>query len=455
MYDLVVKHGRIITPAQTLTADVAINGDQIAAIGEGLTGRDEIAADGMLVTPGAVDIHVHMQMSLPNGYTTSDTFFTGTRAAALGGTTAIVDFAEATPNGTLLDAIQRRRQEADRQVAIDYGLHMTLGPNEIDKLDQVPEAYQAGCATFKLYMAYGFYLDDGELLQALQAIAGVGGLSVIHAENWRAIQVLVAQARAAGHTSPPWHARTRPARLEGESVGRAIDIATYVGTPLHIFHVGCTESVRRIAAARAQGLLITGETCPQYLMLSDAMYERDGIDGALPICAPPLRPEADRAAMWQALADNDLQIVATDHCPFTISDKQHGYNQGGFDSVPGGVPSVEARFSLVYSQGVASGLFDEQQWVQMCCTRPAQLAGFQSKGMIAPGYDADLCIFDPEATWTLSTESLHEHCDWTPYHNVPVRGRAVHTISRGRQIVKNGVFIGEQGAGRFVERVIA
>ncbi len=453
MYDLVIKNGHVVTAQASFEADVAVNGETIVALGQGFSGRREIDAMGKLVTPGAVDIHVHMQMPLPNGFISSDTFFTGTRAAALGGTTAIVDFAAPEGDQPMLEALAARRAEADDAVVIDYGLHMTLGPTEISKLDQVQAAYNAGCATFKLYMAYGFYLDDGELLLALEAVRDTGGLPVIHAENWRAIQALVACATAAGNIDPIWHPRTRPALLEGEAVGRAIDIATYVGVPLHVFHVGCVPVVARITAARAQGLPITGETCPQYLALDDSALT--GNDAELPICAPPLRPEADRAAMWAALASDHLQIVTTDHCPFTRPEKARGLADGGFHTVPGGVPSVEVRYALAYSMGVREGHFTENRWVDACCTRPAQMAGFTRKGLIAPGYDADLCVFDPGAAWTVNTDTLHENCDWTPYDGLEMTGRAQHTISRGRVIVENGIFVGQKGHGNYVKRSLA
>ncbi|MEO0562627.1 MAG: dihydropyrimidinase [Chloroflexota bacterium] len=455
MHDIVIKNGRVVTASTSYYADVAVSDGKIAAIGTDLHGAREINAAGMLVTPGAVDIHVHMEMSLPNGYTSSDDFFTGTRAAALGGTTAIVDFAECAPDEPMLDALARRRAVADPKVVIDYGLHMTVGPNEINKLDQISAAYDAGCASFKLYMAYGFYLNDGELLQALAAIQDVGGLPVIHAENWHAIGALVQQANADGKHNPAWHARTRPAALEGEAVGRAIDIATYVGSPLHIFHVGCQTAVERINAAKAKGLPITAETCPQYLALTDAAYNRQGVDGALNICAPPLRSATDRSAMWRALAHGALDIVATDHCPFVHADKKRGFEEGGFSTVPGGVPSIEVRYALVHSEGVKNDVLTENQWVELCCTRPAALAGFARKGQIAPGFDADICVFDPRVTWTVNTDSLHENCDWTPYGGITLTGRPVYTLSRGRVIVDNGEIVGEPGSGQFVRRAIA
>ncbi len=451
MYDLVIKNGTVVTAVSTYQADVAIRGEQIAAVGQQLRGRREIDAAGKYVIPGAVDIHVHMEMPLPNGYTSADTFLSGTRAAALGGTTAIVDFVDAQADESLLEALAARRALADPQVVIDYGLHMTITPTDIVKLAQLPAVYEAGCATFKLYMAYGFRLDDGELLQAFQAIRDVGGRPVVHAENWDVICALVAQNLAAGHTEPHWHPRSRPADLEGEAVGRVIDIAHYVGVPLHIFHVSCEAAVRRIAQAQAQGVPVTGETCPQYLFLTDAAYDAPGVQGALPICAPPLRPSADQEALWQALAHGHLNIVTTDHCPFTAADKQKGWQQD-FSQVPGGVPSIEMRLAAVFSGGVQRGLLTLNQWVDVCCTTPAKLAGFERKGDIAAGYDADVVIFDPQQAKLLSTETLHEQVDWTPYEGLTVQGWPLVTISRGEVIVDGGVFVGESGRGRYVAR---
>ena len=252
-----------------------------------------IDAAGKLVIPGAVDIHVHLQMPSAR-FHLHDDFYTGTRAAAFGGTTTIVDFVEAQPDETMLEALAARRALADPQVVIDYGLHMTIGPHEIAKLDQVQAAYEAGCGSFKLYMAYGFRLDDGQLLRALEAIRDAGGQPVIHAENWDVIYTLIERHQAAGRTRPHWHPRSRPAPLEGEAAGRAIDIANFVGAPLHIFHVSCAEVVERIAAARAAGWPISGETCPQYLFLTWDAYDAAGLRGALPVCSPPIREKPTR-----------------------------------------------------------------------------------------------------------------------------------------------------------------
>jgi dihydropyrimidinase len=453
MYDFVIKNGTLITAGGSMRADLAVNGEKIVAIGQNLVGKKELDAGGKWVTPGAVDIHVHMEMGLGDGVVSADNFFTGTRAAAFGGTTTIIDFVETEPEQTLLEGLAARRAAADPQVVIDYGLHMTLGPAEIGKLDQVPAVYSAGCTSFKMYMAYGFRLTDDQMMKALEAVRDVGGFPVVHAENWDIICALVERNVARGNLSPHWHPRSRPAPLEGEAAGRVIDIAAFVGTPLHIFHVSCADVVKRIAAARRRGLPVTGETCPQYLFLTWDAYDKPGIDGTLPVCAPPLRPQADQDALWQALADGDLQIVTTDHCPFVKADKARGLHD--FSQIPGGVPSIEMRFTSIYSGGVANGRLSPNAWVKLCCTTPAQLAGLKNKGDLAVGFDADIVIFDPRGTTKLSTETLHERVDWTPYEGINLEGAVETTIRRGEVIIDKGEFLGRAGDGRFINRALA
>jgi len=449
-FDLVIKNGTIVTAQNSYRADIGINGREIAAIGQNLAGRQEIDATGKLVTPGAIDPHVHLQMPIGD-YVSADDFFTGTRAAAFGGTTAIVDFVEPLPDEPLLDALTARRAEADDKVVIDYGLHMTIGPTEIDKLTQVPDAFTAGCASFKTYMAYGLRLHDGELLQALQAVRDTGGLTVVHAENWDVITTLIAQNLAAGRTQPRWHPRSRPAPMEGEAVGRAIDLAALVDAPLYIFHVSCGDAARRIAAAQQRGLPIYAETCPQYLLLDDTLFERPGVSGALPVCAPPIRTKPHQEQLWTALAQNTLNVVSTDHCPFPRADKAKGLAHD-FSQIPGGVSSIEVRFPALYNFGVKTGRFSANRWVEMCCTAPARLFGFNRKGHIAVGYDADIVVFDPEAQVDVSPATLHEKADWTLYEGLTITGWPAVTISRGEIIVQDGELLAEPGRGQFVKR---
>ena len=450
-YDLVIKNGTVVSAATTYMADVAIQDESIAAVGENLSGRREIDAAGKLVTPGAVDVHVHLNMPIGDIHSADD-WLTGTRAAALGGTTSVIDFVDAQPDEPLLDALAKRRAEADAQAVIDFGLHMTIAPWDIKKLGQLPAVYDAGCASFKLYMAYGFRLTDDELFQALQAVREVGGFPVIHAENWDVICTLIEQNLAAGNTGPEWHPRSRPAIMEGEAAGRAIDMAAYLGMPLYVFHVSCGQVVERVAAARAKGLPIYGETCPQYLFLTDKMYSREGILGALPVCAPPIRSQEHQDRLWEALVRNELQAISTDHCPFTQVEKAQGLDN--FKLIPGGVPSIESRFSLIYSKGVSTGLMTPERWVDLCCTTPARLFGMEKKGHVGVGFDADLVIFDPNSERILSTDTLHERVDWTPYDGICVDGWPEMTISRGQVIVADGAFVGEVGRGEFLKRTI-
>ena len=444
-FDTVIKNGTVVTAVTTTQADIGIQGEKIAAIGQNLEGNRELDASGKLIVPGAVDIHVHLEMPIGN-FRSTDDFLTGTRAAAFGGTTAIVDFIETQPEQTMVEALQARRALADGKTVLDYGLHMTITPTDIPKLDQLPEVATAGCTTFKLYMAYGHRLNDGELLKAFKAIKAVNGLAVIHAENWDVICALIEENLANGRISPHWHPRSRPEQMEGEAVHRVIKLAEMVGLPIHIFHVSCDTAVQEIKAARARGLPVTGETCPQYLYLTQELYDRPGVEGALPICSPPLRPKTEQEALWNALQNNDLQLVSTDHCPFTIAEKATGLQN--YSHIPGGVPSIEMRLAGIY-QGVVNGRLSLNQWVNLCCTTPAKLVGFHQKGHIGIGYDADLVIFDPNKQKTLATDQLHESADWTPYEGLSLKGWPETTIRRGQILVEQGRFIDSVGNGRF------
>jgi len=448
-FDRVIKNGTVVTAEAVYKADVGIVGESIAAVGQELEGIEQIDAAGKLVLPGAVDIHVHLQMPIGD-FVSADDFYSGTRAAALGGTTTIIDFVEPEEDESLLAALGKRRAEADPKVVIDYGLHMTIGPPEINKLSEVPAVYDAGCGSFKMYMAYGLRLDDGQLLQALEAVSQVNGLPVVHAENWDVICTLVDRNLARGNTTPHWHPRSRPAKFEGEAVGRLIDLAEYADTRVHVFHVTCDEAVQEIARARRRGLPVTGETCPQYLLLTQDVYDAPGVRGAWPVCSPPIRGQDAQDALWRALSRGDLQLVTTDHCPFTSADKATGL--GDFSKIPGGVPSVESRLAAVYAFGVSRDRLTLSQWIDVCCTAPAELAGLSRKGKIAPGYDADLVIFDPDKEMVLSTDTLHENVDWTPYEGITIKGWPVTTLSRGEIIVSEGQFLGQEGRGRFIAR---
>jgi len=451
-FDLVIANGTVLTADGIYAADVGIIGEEIAAIGGGLRGRRRLDASGCYVLPGAVDVHVHLQMPVSGGkYVSSDDFASGTIAAAHGGTTTVIDFVEPKPGQSLLEALAARRAEADGRVAVDYSLHMTISTWHADQpevLAEIPALIEEGVPTFKLYLAYaGLRLDDAQLYTVLKTLAGQGGLPIVHCENGPICDRLRAEALARGHTSPRYHALTRPPRQEAEATGRALDIAALAEAPIYIVHVSCAEALERIVAARRRGQLIFGETCPQYLTLTAEVLE--GAEAERFICAPPLRSKADQEALWDALARGQLQTLATDHCPFTLAEKTRG---GDFTQVPGGLPSIEARLSLVHTAGVLGGHLSLSRWVELCCTAPAQLFGLQRKGCIAPGFDADVVIFDPAREVILSAEFLHERVDWTPYEGLRLRGWPRFTLSRGEVIVEDGRFVGRAGHGRFVPR---
>ena len=457
MSTLIIRNGLLIAGDGLIEADLAIEDEQIVAIGRNLHGHlpgdRQIDAAGCYVLPGAVDNHVHLQLPLA-GLVSTDSFRAGTRAAACGGTTTVIDFVTPEPEQSLLHALELRRAEADGEVAVDYGLHMTIptwhGASS-ERLHEIPDVVLAGCPTFKMYQAYAnMILDDPALLRAMAAVADAGGRVVLHSETGPVLDLLRANALAEGHVEPIWHAYTRPASLEATAVARAIELADLAGCPLFIFHIGCEESVAVIADARRRGLDVWGETCPQYLLLN-AEQHLGGPQGQLYVCAPPLRSLQDQDALWQALAGDTLQVVSTDHCPWTAAEKE----RPNFTQIPGGVPSVEARLALVHHFGVNTGILSLERWVQVCCTNPAHWMGLARKGRLAPGCDADIVIFDPRRERTISPHSLHETAGWTPYDGMTVCGWPRTVLLRGRVIVEDEQYVGAPGDGCFVERAVA
>lgn len=450
--DTVIKGGTIITAAESYQADVGIVGERIAAIGHDLRGENILDATGKYLIPGAIDPHVHMQMPVA-GTVSSDDFATGTVAAACGGTTTIVDFVEAKGGQSLLEALAARRAEADGRVAIDYGLHMTLANDDDDTLAEIPAVMAAGCSTFKLYMAYeGLRLRDEQLLRVLAALGEHGALPIVHAENHAAITYLVERFRRQGRTEPRYHPLTRLALMEGEATGRVLALAALTATPVYIVHVSCQEALEAVERAQARGQSAYGETCPQYLLLTAAEYDRPDFEGAKFVMSPPPRSVVDQEALWKALRYGTLQVVATDHCPFFfVGQKELGRQD--FSRIPGGIPGVETRLALLYTFGVGAGRLSLQRWVEVCCTAPARIFGLApDKGSIAVGADADLVIFDPQREVTLSYRQLHQHVDYCPYEGLRLRGYPDTVLSRGRVVVQKGEFVGRSGWGRFVAR---
>ena len=439
-FDLVVRGGTVVTAAETFAADIGIIGERIAAIGESLRGAREIDAGGLLVLPGAVDPHVHLQMEA-GATASSDDWETGTIAAACGGTTTVVDFVEPELGAPLLPAVSARRAQAEGQAVVDYGLHMTLRSADEHVLAQVPACVAAGCSSFKTYLTYdGFFLDDDAFLKALECVARARGIVLVHAENNALIQRLRAQFIAEGRTAPCFHPMSRPIAAEAEAVERALALAEISRCPLYVVHISTARGTEAIARARKRGQIAFGETCPQYLLLTDVEYERPGFEGAKFVCSPPLRPADNLSALWSHLTTGNLSTVGTDHCPFFF-ETQKSLGRDAFTEIPNGLPGIESRLALLYTFGVNAGKLSLNRWVEVCCTAPSRIFGlYPRKGTIVPGADADLVLFDPQKELTLGRAVLHENVDYTPYRGdatawVPGDGLVARTAHHaGRRI---------------------
>ncbi|GAB4536024.1 MAG: dihydropyrimidinase [Anaerolineae bacterium] len=439
---------------------------------------ETLDATGLLVIPGGVDPHVHLAYPQgPHRVVSSDDWFTGTLAAAWGGTTTLIDFVEAQPHETWIEAFEARLAEADSQAVVDFGFHMSFNRADERSLAEVGAVIEAGIPSFKIYMAYdNIRLADAGLLLALETLREQGGLPIVHAENHEVIMWLVARHLAAGHVEPGWHPHTRPAAGEAEATERALALAEIVDLPLHIVHVSTARGLDAIRRYRQRGRPVTGEVCTQHMLLNQALYAAPGFEPARYIMAPPLRAEADTQAMWEGLADGTLDFVVTDHCPFTLAQKrgrrrtpefrrlpdgvvatspEAAWSDGtpSFNQIPGGVPGVETRLPLVYHFGVNQGRLSLNQFVEVTSTAAARLFGlYPRKGTIAPGSDADLVLFDPACEVTITADRLHQNCDYTPYEGVQVKGWPRIVLSRGEVIVRGDQFVGTAGRGRYLKR---
>ena len=450
--DLVIERGTLITPGGTYIADLGIRDGKIAVIANNLSGSKIIDARDKLVIPGGVDPHVHLEM--PVGQTIScDDWETGTRAAAFGGTTTLIDFVEPESGQSLMQAFHDRHMLAKERANIDFGFHMTLTPDNRISLSELSEIFEAGMTSFKMYTTYeGFRLSNTELLNNMAAVRGVGGICLIHAENDAMITWLQNKFLQTGKTNPKYHPLSRPNIAEGESIHRVLGLASIAKAPVYIVHVSTKQGAKILDEFRLHNNLVFGETCPQYLLLTDLEYAREGFEGAKFVCSPPLRGEEDQKALWYALAMGALQTVGTDHCPFNFKG-QKDLGLQDFTKIPGGLPGIESRLALLYTFGVGQGRLTVNQWVEACCTNPARIFGlYPKKGALVPGADADIVIFDPQKEVTISTDTLHENVDYTPYAGYEIQGFPIITIARGKVLVKDGRYSGPKGHGRYLSR---
>jgi dihydropyrimidinase len=453
----------VVTAEETFLADVVIEGETIAAIdratgdavggrvGASTGGEDRVDGRGLLLLPGGIDVHTHLDMPLDDEVRSADDFLSGTVAAAVGGTTTVIDYATQSPGGTLAAALATWQQRAAGRAVIDYGFHMIVCDPRADLERELAALVDAGVPSFKLFTAYPgrLMLDDGAVFRVLQATRDNGGLVCVHAENGHVIAALVAQALAAGHTAPRWHALTRPPRAEAEATHRVIALAEIAGAPVYVVHVSSAAALREIELARARGAAVWAETCPQYLFLSAERYDEPDFAGARYVMSPPLRDVANQAPLWRGLAERTLDTVATDHCPFRLADKARGRHD--FSKIPNGGPGIEHRLTLLW-QGVRRGVLSPERFVELTATAPARLFGLVRKGRIEVGADADLVLWDPHRRATISAATHHMRVDYDPYEGIEVIGGPRRVWSRGRTLVEEGTFVGREGAGRFVPR---
>lgn len=451
-FDTVIRNGKLVSGWGILETDIGISGEKITAMERGLHGIQEIDAAGMLVLPGGVDPHVHLQMPVAQT-TSSDDWFSGTRAAVCGGTTTVIDFVEPEPGELLQTALENRMAEAHAKTVADYSLHMTIPNADAETLEQIPALIEAGIPSFKTYLTYaGLRLSDDQVLQVLATCRKAGGLVLVHAENDAVIAYLQAEMLAAGKTSPAYHAISRPAVSEVEAVTRALALAEVTHANLYLVHLSTACAVQAVRAAQERGVNALAETCPQYLLLDDRELSRPDFESAKFVCSPPLRNVLEQAALWHGLADQTISTVGTDHCPFNFKGQKE-LGRSAFTQIPGGLPGIESRLALLYSFGVLTGRISLERWVEVCCTAPARIFGlYPQKGTLMPGSDADIVLFDPNRKVQLTHTLLHENVDYTPYEGMQLTGYPEITLARGQIVFRKSAFYGKAGSGRFIAR---
>jgi dihydropyrimidinase len=449
-----IKNGRIVTAVDDYRADILIEDEQISVIGKTLEMEADLMIDASnkIVIPGGIDPHTHMELPF-GGTSSSDDFFTGTRAAAFGGTTTIIDFAVQTKGEAMTAGVDAWHKKAQGKCAIDYGFHLITTDFEDSNKAEMFKLMDEGITSFKLFMAYPgvFLADDATIFRAMSAAGERGGLICMHAENGIVINEIIKRALAAGRTAPKYHALTRPTIAEAEGVHRAIAIAEMAESPVYIVHLSCTDALNQVREARDRGIAAFAETCPQYLFHSIEDYG-DGFEGAKYVMTPPLREKHNQAELWKGLKMDDLQVISTDHCPFCMKEqKELGAND--FSKIPNGAPGVENRMSLIYNGGVVENRISLNRFVELTSTAAAKMFGlFPKKGTIAVGSDADIVIFDPEKEHTFGVAHEHMNVDYSSYEGWKVKGKVETVLSRGRVVIENGEHKGKAGDGQFLKR---
>ena len=456
MSTVLIQNGTIVNADSTVQADLLIEGTTIKEIRAGIpaSSADKVVdAQGLLLLPGGIDAHTHLDMPF-GGSQSADDFLTGTRAAAIGGTTTIVDFAIQARGTKMRDALDTWWKKAEGKTCIDYGLHMIVTDLGDAGLEDMDDLVREGVASFKLFMAYPNVLmvDDATIFKALRQTAKNGALICMHAENGSVIDVIVQQALAEGKTAPIYHALTRPTVAEAEAVHRAIAMSEIAGVAVYIVHLSSEDALNQVREARDRGLPAFAETCPQYLLLSLEDVADIGWEGAKYVFTPPLRERRNQPKLWEGLRSDHLQVVSTDHCPFCFAD-QKALGKDDFTKIPNGGPGIENRLQLLHHHGVGKGNFSLNRFVELVSTAPARIFGmYPKKGVLAVGSDADLVLWDPNEEHTISATTHHMRVDYSMFEGFHVRGNARDVYSRGELIVSGGNFIGKPGRGNYLRR---
>jgi dihydropyrimidinase len=455
-FDTLIANGTVVTATDTYVADVAVSAGVIVAVGKNMpreNTRQIIDATGKYVMPGGIDVHTHLDMPF-GGTTSSDDFETGTKAAAFGGTTTLIDFAIQYKGQELRQAFDTWMKKAEGKATCDYAFHCIITDFPDSRLPEIKSLVGEGVTSFKLFMAYPgvFMLDDATIFKTFQATAKQGAMVCMHAENGGAIDVIVKQALAEGKTAPKYHALTRPTTAEAEATARAIALAEMAHAPVYIVHLSCNDALEKVREARDRGLPVHAETCPQYLYLSIENFDVPGFEGAKYVFTPPLREKWHQQKLWEGVKQNALEVVSTDHCPFCFKEQKE-LGKDDFTKIPNGGPGIEHRLSLVYSGGVAAGRFSVNRFVELVSTTPAKLFGlYPRKGTIAAGADADLVVFDPKRKHKISAKTHHMRVDYSMFEGIEVTGMPDTVISRGEVIVQGEKFLGRSGRGQFIKR---
>lgn len=462
-----IQNGTVVNATESILADVLMDGGKIVQVGVNLPaqGAQVVDAAGKYVLPGGIDVHTHLELAFGGTYS-SDDFYTGHKAAAFGGTTTHLDFAIQSKGESLHQTIERWNQKARDKAVVDYGYHLGVTDLTPEVMEEIPTLIGEGITTLKLFMAYKglFQVDDTTLFRALMKAAEAGMMVMVHAENGDVVDALVKDAIAAGHTEPVWHALTRPDWAEAEATARAVFLAAIAGAPLYVVHVTNAKAVDQIAYGRAHGTQAMGETCVQYLFFTEDDLRRP--DGSKYVCSPPMRTRADNEALWEAIRDNKLQVVSTDHCPFLyeggkeimyegkpfkLAGKELGNER--FDKIPNGLPAIEDRMPILWSYGVDKGRISMNRFVELCCTNPAKIFGlYPRKGVVAPGADADVVIWNPGVTRTWGVATSHQRTDYNLWEGWQVTSIPEKVFLRGNLLVDGDTWNGEPGGGEYVRR---